>query len=59
MDIKRAKEIAASPEMKNVTYNGMPIYIQSVDEQNNTATIHALDRPQNEEKVAVATLREH
>jgi small acid-soluble spore protein H (minor) len=53
----RAEEIAASPEMKNVTYNGKKIYIQQVN-NNNTARIFALDDPENEFDVQLTNLFE-
>ncbi|RCK12085.1 H-type small acid-soluble spore protein [Bacillus licheniformis] len=37
MNTQRAQEIVESPDMVDVTYNGRPIYIQRVDEQNETA----------------------
>lgn len=58
MEIQRAKEIAASPVMANVSYNGMPIYIQHVDERSETARIYPLDEPEKEQQVAVNELRE-
>ncbi|GJM67998.1 hypothetical protein HMSSN036_02140 [Paenibacillus macerans] len=33
MNSQRAKEIVASPTMVNVTCDGIPIYIQHVDEK--------------------------
>jgi small acid-soluble spore protein H (minor) len=59
MNTQRAKEIAASPVMANVTYNGVPIYIEQVDEENGTATIYPLDQPENKQKVSVSSLKEH
>ncbi|GAA4701973.1 small acid-soluble spore protein H [Brevibacillus fulvus] len=59
MDIGRAKEIAASPVMANVLYNGVPVYIQRVDEANETARIFPLDEPQKEQDVPLYTLEEH
>ncbi|UFJ43046.1 small acid-soluble spore protein H [Brevibacillus humidisoli] len=58
MNPRRAQEIAASPVMANVTYNGLPIYIQHVDEQNETARIYPLDQPENEQEVPLYSLRE-
>ena len=58
MNAQRAKEIAASPDMVNVTYNGTPIYIQQVNEENETARIYPLDEPENEQEVALESLRE-
>ncbi|NSL50941.1 small acid-soluble spore protein H [Calidifontibacillus erzurumensis] len=59
MDCQRAKEISQSPVMANVTYNGVPIYIQNVDEKRNTARIYPLHDPENEQEVPVASLIEH
>lgn len=58
MNSKRAKEIAASPVMANVTYNGTPIYIQQVNEENETARIYPLDQPENEQEVSLDRLKE-
>ncbi|HEX7057580.1 MAG TPA: small acid-soluble spore protein H [Bacilli bacterium] len=59
MNVQRAKEIAASPDMKHVTYNGEAIYIQHVDEQNETARIYSLNDRQHEQVVSVDSLQEH
>ena len=59
MNAQRAQEIAGSPVMANVTYNGNSIYIQHVDENNGTARIYALDEPQNEHEVSLSNLEEH
>ena len=45
--------------MVDVTYNGRPIYIQRVDEQNETARIFPLGQPENEQEVPLANLKEH
>lgn len=58
MDVQRAKEIAASPGLEHVLYNGKRIYIQHVDEQKETARIYPLDDPASEQNVAVSQLRE-
>lgn len=59
MNGQRAMEIAASPIMANVTYNGIPIYIQKVDEKNETVRIYPLHEPENEQEVPLYTLVEH
>ncbi|MFC5447374.1 H-type small acid-soluble spore protein [Paenibacillus aestuarii] len=59
MDKPRAVAIAASPVMANVTCEGTPVYIQSVDEDNDTARIFALDQPDQEQVVALSSLVEH
>lgn len=59
MNSQRAMEIAASPVMANVTYNGVPIYIQHVDENNETARIYPLSQPEDEQEVPLNGLIEH
>lgn len=59
MNKQRAQEIAASPVMTNVTYNGVQIYIQNVDENNETARIFPLSEPNDEQEVPVSSLIEH
>lgn len=58
INAQRAEEIASSPIMANVTYNGESIYIEHVDEQNGIATIHSLDEPNNKQSVSVTILEE-
>lgn len=58
MDKERAKEIAASPIMANVTYDGMPIYIQYIDEDNDAARIYFLDQPDTQQVVPLNNLKE-
>jgi len=57
---QRAKEIVSSPNMVNVTYNGQPIYIQNVDDDDETETarIYPLDNPENEQTVPLSQLKE-
>lgn len=59
MDKQRAKDIVTSPVMVDVTYNGKPVYIESVNENNNTAKIHFLNQPDNKHEVALNSLVEH
>jgi small acid-soluble spore protein H (minor) len=59
MNVQRAKEIAASPVMADVTHNGVPVYIQHVDEQRGTARIFPLGNPEHEQEVSVQELVEH
>ncbi|WP_018753937.1 MULTISPECIES: small acid-soluble spore protein H [Paenibacillus] len=58
MNSQRAKDIVASPTMVEVTCDGVPIYIQHVDEQNKTARIYPLGQPENEQEVALSQLHE-
>lgn len=59
MNAQRAKEIADSPVMANVTYNDSPIYIQHVNEATETARIYPLDQPEMEQEVPLYSLTEH
>ncbi|SEA05188.1 small acid-soluble spore protein H (minor) [Thalassobacillus cyri] len=58
MQTHRAKEITEAPNMIDVTYNGVPIYIQHVDEKNETARIYPLDNPEEEMEVGLRGLQE-
>jgi small acid-soluble spore protein H (minor) len=57
MDAKRAREIAASPDMVNVKYNGVPIYIESVM-NDNMAMVHSLGNPSYRQQVNLSNLIE-
>lgn len=59
MDKKRAKIIASSPVMVNVTYNGAPVYIENVNESNDTAKIYLLNQPKNRQEVPITSLIEN
>lgn len=59
MNKKRAEEIASSPIMANVTYNGTPIYIESVNQNTDTANIHFLNNKKNSREVSLSNLQEH
>lgn len=58
MDKGRAKEIVSSPIMVNVTYNGMPIYIERVNDNKETANIHYLNQSNNVMEVFLTNLVE-
>lgn len=58
MNKQRAEEIAQSPDLKQVTYNGQMVYIQHVEGQSNTARIYILDDPTNEFEVQLTNLFE-
>lgn len=58
MNKQRAAEIASSPEMANVTLDGVPVYIQHVDENNETARVFPLDQPEQEQTVPLSSLVE-
>lgn len=58
MNIQRAREIAASPVMENVTCDGERVYIQHVDADSETARIYPLGRPDEEFEVPLRSLSE-
>lgn len=58
MDKQRAIDISESPNLKHVTFQGEPVYIQHVDEQNNLARIYLLDEPEKEFDVHIQQLYE-
>jgi small acid-soluble spore protein H (minor) len=58
MNVGRAKEIAESAEMINVTYEGTPVIIQHVDEKSKMARIYSKIQPEHERDVPVLNLIE-
>jgi len=59
MDNSRAKEIVNSQEMIKVTYDGVPVYIEEVNEDNNIAKIRFLDGSNKIDEVSITNLEEH
>ncbi|SFM01863.1 H-type small acid-soluble spore protein [Salibacterium qingdaonense] len=59
MDELRTRDIADSPVMADVTYDGTPVYIQHVDEDSQTARIYSLEYPDEELTVSLGQLMEH
>nr|WP_263324124.1 H-type small acid-soluble spore protein [Neobacillus sp. Marseille-Q6967] len=58
MNVGRAKEIAESMDMVNVTYEGTPVIIQHVDEATKMARIYSKMDPEHEQEVPVLNLIE-
>ncbi|WII40182.1 H-type small acid-soluble spore protein [Paenibacillus thiaminolyticus] len=58
MNTQRAIEISASPVMADVTYQGEPVYIQHVNEEDGIARIYPLSHPEEERDVPVNMLSE-
>lgn len=58
MNPQRAKEITESADMIHVVYDGVPVYIQHVDEQTEIARIYPLDEPNKEQSVPLSSLKE-
>ncbi|WP_082083553.1 H-type small acid-soluble spore protein [Paenibacillus beijingensis] len=57
MNKQRAVEIADSPVMANVTFQGTNVYIQHVNEDE-TARIYPLGQPEQEQNVPLDSLIE-
>lgn len=58
MEIKRAKEILQSQALINVSYRGIPIYIQELDEERQMAKVFPIDEMDNEQDVDLEGLHE-
>ncbi|MGP4108004.1 H-type small acid-soluble spore protein [Virgibacillus sp. L01] len=58
MDRNRAQEIIDSLAMINVKYHGIPVYIQGLNEDSETATIFPLDEMDHEQQVDLQGLFE-
>lgn len=58
MNIQRAKEISESMEQTNVTFQGMSVMIQHVDETNETARVYEATNPNRELTVPINSLEE-
>ncbi|WP_439019994.1 H-type small acid-soluble spore protein [Bacillus thuringiensis] len=58
MNIERAKELSVSAEHANVSFQGMPVMIQHVDENSETARIYEVKNPGRELTVPVNSLEE-
>jgi len=59
MDKNRAKQIATSPVMADVTYDGRSVYIENVNPVKDTASIHFLDQPHVSREVHLTQIVEH
>ncbi|MCD8509887.1 MAG: H-type small acid-soluble spore protein [Bacillus sp. (in: Bacteria)] len=59
MDAKRAQEIIDAPNMINVNYNGIPVYLKEVNVSNNMATVFPLDEMDNVQEIDVKGLQEN
>ncbi|MFD3449877.1 H-type small acid-soluble spore protein [Microbacteriaceae bacterium 4G12] len=59
MNISRAKEISEAGNTANVTFQGMNVLIQHVDEQTETARIYPPSQPDRELTVPISSLAEN
>lgn len=58
LDSKRVKEILQSDAMIQVNYNGIPVYIQEVDEEKQMAKVFPLDNMDHVQHVDIEGLHE-
>mgnify|MGYP001426005007 CR=1 FL=1 len=58
MDSERVKEILQSTAMVQVGYNGIPVYIEEIDEVNKTAKVFPLDNMDHVQYVDIEGLHE-
>jgi small acid-soluble spore protein H (minor) len=58
MDISRANQIVESPEKVRVLHQGVPVWIEAVDEGDQTAWVYPENNPDDHKKVPVRELEE-
>lgn len=56
MDIERAQEIIDSRALINVNYRGIPVFLQQIHADDETATVFPLDEMDREQIVELAGL---
>ncbi|GGE10523.1 small, acid-soluble spore protein H [Marinithermofilum abyssi] len=59
MDVMRAKQILESPREIDVRHDGVPVWIQQVNEDAETARVYPRAHPENEKTVPVEQLEEY
>lgn len=59
MDETRAKDIASSPVLANVTFLGTKVYIERVNGDKGTANVHILNQPNSKQEIPLISLIEH
>ncbi|MGM8216695.1 H-type small acid-soluble spore protein [Bacillaceae bacterium W0354] len=58
MDIEQAKQIIDTPFMIQVKYHGIPVYIQEINEEEETAIVFPLDDMEHVQEVDLEGLYE-
>ena len=58
MDVKRVKQILSSSSRIDVTYEGVPVWIESCDEQSGVAQMYDVSNPGESVHVNVTALEE-
>lgn len=58
MQLSRAQQIVSSQDRINVEWNGVPVWIDSVDSDQATAKVHVEHQPAQTKVVSVEQLQE-
>jgi small acid-soluble spore protein H (minor) len=58
MNVSRAQQIIESEKEIEVLHNGTAVWLQSVDENNQTARAYTREQPDNEMNIPVSELHE-
>ncbi|ABS20881.1 acid-soluble spore protein H [Bacillus cytotoxicus] len=58
MDVKRVKQILSSSSQIDVTYQGVPVWIESCDEGRGIAQVHDITAPHETVEVDITALEE-
>ena len=58
MDVKRVKQILSSSSRIDVTYEGVPVWIESCDEQKGSAQVYDVSNPGESVHVDVTALED-
>ncbi len=59
MELKRAKQIVSTPSTDiEVQFNGVSVWIDEIDEKENTATVHLRGPGEERTKVGIEDLKE-
>lgn len=58
MEVNRAKEIIDLPYLVNINFRGIPVYLQGVNADQETATVFPLDNIEHEQLVDLNQLNE-
>ncbi|CAI8986824.1 MULTISPECIES: acid-soluble spore protein H [Bacillus] len=58
MDVKRVKQILSSSSRIDVTYHGVPVWIESCDEGRGIANVYDVKTPNETVQVDVTALEE-
>jgi small acid-soluble spore protein H (minor) len=59
VDINRVKQILSSSSRIDVTYHGVPVWIENCDEASGIANVHDLKTPHETVQVEITSLEEH